>query len=417
MLRGWALSLACVGACVKVPEFERRDGGGSNARDDAPADVLVVPSGVSATTVGTSVVLANEPLVRLTFSPAGFHFPSSLLVGGRELIVTPTTACADERAAGIALYPALRIDGATPASAGSGSVQVDLAGPGVAKVALDWTASFPCGGSTATANGRTTFTMFGDGRINRSDVVRLANQPVANDCDCGGNDDWYLTSYFTFARDEITNVVGATPASGSGTALTTTACASGNGFQMGMAWRTGRATRVRLPQGAVSGGTIAWVEDFETPAQTLAANFEGAAQTTWWPSPTANCTELRTRVEPYQANSGAPLPTLRIDGGAGVQSYGVALDGIFGGETAQSIAGGLGFGNTVTLTTNVALAGFALWLDIGAGSEIASVHKAPTEPTTTWYSVQTPPSKPTHRVLWFPDGLSTSDTITITTQQ
>jgi hypothetical protein len=404
---------------VKIPEFQRHDGGGS--QDDAAIDAAPLPMGVSATATPGGIVLANEPLIRMTFSPDGFHFPSSLQIANNELIVTPAVGCAEERAAGVALYPAIRIDSATAASVGLGEVHIDLAGPGVAKVALDWTAMFPCGGSTGLANGRTTFTMFGDGRVNRSDYLAIPGQPLSTDCDCAGDDAWYLSSYFTFARDQITNVIGATPTADTGTQVPSTACATGNGFQLGMGWRTGHSTRARLPQGAVAGGTIAFIENLTNPGatNTLTNNFSAASQTTWFAAATSTCTDVRAQVAPYQDNSAQPLPTLAIQAGSNApNNYGVALDGIFGGETAQAIAGGIGFpDDTLTLTTATPLAGFAFWVDVGAGYEIASVHKSPSEPATTWYSVQTPTSSPTQRVLWFPDGLTTSDSITITVQQ
>jgi hypothetical protein len=396
---------------VKIPEFQRHDGGGS--QDDA--------MGVTATATPSGIVLANEPLIRMTFSPDGFHFPSSLQIANNELMVTPQVGCAEERAAGIALYPAIRIDSATAGSVGLGEVHIDLAGPGVAKVALDWTAMFPCGGSTGLANGRTTFTMFGDGRVNRSDYLAIPGQPSSTDCDCGGDDAWYLSSYFTFARDQITNILGATPTADTGTLVSGTACATGNGFQLGMGWRTGHSTRARLPQGAVPGGTIAFVENLTNPgaANTLTNNFNAASQTTWFASASSTCTDVRAQVAPYQANSAQPLPTLTIQSGSNApNNFGVALDGIFGGETAQATPGGAGFPDDVlTLTTATPLAGFALWVDVGAGYQIASVHKSPSEPATSWYSVQTPTSSPTQRVLWFPDGLTTNESITITVEQ
>jgi hypothetical protein len=314
---------------VKIPEFQPRSDG---AVADAVADAASVAMGVSATSTPGGIVLANEPLIRMTFSPDGFHFPSSLQIANNELMTTPAVACADERAAGIALYPAIRIDSATPPSAGLGEIHIDLAGPGVAKVSLDWTASYACGGSTGQANGRTTFTMFGDGRVNRSDHVIIPNQPVSTSCDCGGDDNWYISSYFNFARDQITNLLGATPTMGTGTQVTGTACAVGNGFQLGMGWRTGHSTRVRLPQGDSPGGTISFIENLTSPGatDTLPDMFSAASQTTWFAATSSTCTDVRAQVAPYQANSAQPLPTLTI----GSSNYGVALDGIFGGETA-----------------------------------------------------------------------------------
>lgn len=404
---------------MKIPEFQGRDGGGSQA--DAATDATNLPAGVSATMTPNGIVLANEPLMRMTFSPDGFHFPSSLQIANNELMTTPTVDCADERAAGIALYPAIRIDSATPPTVGLGEAQIDLKGPGVAKVGLDWTASFPCGSSTGLANGRTTFTMFEDGRVNRSDYVSIPGQPVSNNCACGTVGNWFISSYFTFARDQITNVIGATPSTGTGMQINGTACATGNGFQLGMGWRTGHSARARLPQGAVAGGTIAFIENLTNPGATsmLPNNFEAASQTTWFAATTSTCTDVRAQVAPYQENSNVPLPTMMIQSGSGTPNgYGVALDGIFGGETDQAGPGGGGFpDNVITLTTTTPLAGFAIWMTLNASSEIGSVRKSPTDPTTSWYSVQTPEAAPSQRVIWFPDGLTTSESITITFQQ
>lgn len=361
------------------------------------------------------IVLANEPLVRMTFSPNGAHFPSSLVVGGTELMTTPQVACADESGAGISLYPATRIDGATS----QGDIRIDLEGPDIAKVSIDWTASFPCDSSTGLANGRTTFVMFADGRINRSDFVAIPNQPISAECNCGGEDSWFVSSYFTFARDQLTNVVGANATAGVGSQVNGTACITGNAFQMAMAWRTGNSTRARLPLGSGSGGTIAFIENLTDPSAPpgqLPAAFEAAAQTTWWAGASSTCSDLRTAVDPYAANGSQPLPTLMIKPGASsANGYGVALDGIFGGETDVAPPGP-GFPEfPLVLTTPVALAGFGFWINVNS-LEIASVRKSPTDPTTPWYSVQTPPAFPTHRVLWFPDGLATDESITINLQ-
>jgi len=247
-------------------------------------------------------------------------------------------------------------------------------------------------------------------------------------CTCSGTaDNWHISSFLTVNRAVLNpTVIGAAVPTdnGAGIAVTQpTLCFTGNqnSFQFAMAWRSSGSTfRLRTPP-TTGTGTLAFVYDLSssTPSMTIGPNYDGEGQTTWWVGTTSNCSDLRTAVEPYSTGGTLPLPELNIaSGNDPPTSYGVALDGIFGGENGQSTAGTGYPSNVVTLSPSGApLGAFAFWIQLHNGADLQSVEKMPMTPQGTWYAVQTPPGHPNDRVFWFPDGLKSGESIVITGTQ
>jgi len=288
-------------------------------------------------------------------------------------------------------------------------------------VSLDWGTQFSCGANNGTVTGRSTFTFFPDGHINRSDLIDFGAMLDSTMCTCsGGTPPWYLSSFFTVNHGVTSSVFGATLPSdmGTGNLAMPTVCFNGfnNAFQVAMGWRSGYQGRVRTPVMGAS-GTIAFVYDFIQPGSTSTFGpMQREAQTTMWVGTSSNCTDLRNAVAPYADNSGQSLPTLNIQAGTGaVLSAGVALDGIFGGENGQGSMGYQSAAPDIHLTVDADLGAFAFWLALGSGEEIQSVTKSPMTPTTAWYSMETRNGS-NHRLFYFPDGLKTTESITITIQ-
>ena len=411
-------------ACIKIAPFAEKDAG-SDATD-APSDSAVPVTGAIATPMGGGVDVMNGSLYRVWFSSDQFHYPFNMMVGTTQVIGGGNgVGCADEYGVGIGLYPAGRITGHTldpNVAVMQNDIRIEFAGPPVAKVALDWGTQLPCSGTPQTVTGRSTFTLFPDGRINRSDQVHLGAALDSTMCTCGGADSWYLTSFFTANAATVQTVFGATVPGDSITSnpfANSWACFNGfnNSYQFAMGWRLPVSSRLRAPV-AGSSGTLAFVRDL-TPggAATSLGPTDLEGQTTWWVATDSNCTSLQDKVRPYSNNSGLSFPTLNVQPGTTGQvlSFGVALDGIFGGENG---AGSMGYQSSapdIHLTVDENIGAFAFWLALGSGEEIESVVKSPSTPTDPWYFQQKRTGS-NHRLFWFPDGLNVGEEIVIRIQ-
>jgi hypothetical protein len=357
----------------------------------------------------------------VSFGDEPYHYPYAMTVGTTAVFGGGSTSCQGEFGMGIGLYPATKITGHQGMNVEQDDLAIQFEGPPVAKVVLDWATQFPCGGGVGNVSGRSWFTFFPDGRINRGDQVTLPSQLDAAICTCGASGNWFITSFLTANRDVVETVFGATlPTSetAAGNPAQPTACFNGfnNRFQFALGWRTGRSVRVRTPT-ITANPTISFVYDLidgGTTSMYGPGTIEG--QTTWWVSTTSNCASLRNLVEPYADNSPQSLPTLTVrPGNAIAVPMGVALDGIFGGENG---AGSMGYNSSdpvIRLTTATPLRGFAFWLALDSTEEIESVTKGPAMPAGTWYAQQKRVGN-NHRLFWFPDGLEPGETITITTK-
>jgi hypothetical protein len=404
-------------ACIKIAPFTEKDAGGDAT--DAPSDGDVPASGAIAVPMGTGVDVTNGSLYRVAFSTEAFHYPMSMTVGTTSIIGGGNgVGCADEYGVGIGLYPAGRIIGHMESSVMQDDITIEFSGPPVAKVSIDWGTQYPCGGSPGTVTGRSTFTFFPDGRINRGDQVTPTGSLDSNACTCSGADSWYVTSFFTANHANVNNVFGATLPSDNSTSnpANPTVCFNGfnDSYQFAMGWRTGRTPRVRTPIAGAQ-GTIAFVYDLINGGASTTFSTVAEGQTTWWVSTSSNCTDLRNNVMPYADNSGQSLPTLITQAGSDSPvSFGVALDGIFGGENGQGAMGYQPAHPDIHLTTNADLGAFAFWLALQSGDDIASVTKTG-NPPDPWYFQQTR-SNSNHRLFWFPDGLKVGEEIVITIQ-
>jgi len=411
-LRGVVLG-STIAACINIPPFQKKDAG-------PQGDGSTIGSGVVATVQNNSIDVSNQPLYHVMFGSEPYHYPYAMTVGATSVMGGGNpSSCNDEFDMGIGLYPAPHIIGHGGTSPVQDDIAIDFAGPPVAKVNLEWQTQFQCSGSNGTASGRSMFTFFPDGRINRSDQVTLGSTQLDSTmCACGAGGNWYLTSFFTTMAATTNTVAGAivpTTSTSAGNPADPAVCFNGhqNAFQFAMGWRSGSSARVRTPVEGTN-ATIAFVYDLVPGGtSTTIGPVTGRGQTTWWVSTSSSCGALLDQVAPYADNSGHSLPTLNVQAGAGtVQPIGVALDGIFGGENGQGSMGYQSADPVIKLTTDAALAGFAFWLALGSGEEIASVTKSPAMPDP-WYGQQIRNGS-NHRLFWFPDGLQPGQTITIT---
>lgn len=400
---GLGLLPAVVGtACLPRAEFTGFDGSG----DDL---VTVVPSGPSQ--LGAT---ATTPQFELVFSDNGFHFPAELNMGSpaaaRVNMLGDGDNCNEEKRSGVAVYPAYRVDGNQTTGVTAHERIIELAGPVIGKVSLEWSAAYNCEMPTVGVSiaGRSTYTLFPDGRISRFDVVQPTS-PFQPNCRCNLESNYYLTSYSAFVYDDAASLVGVpVPDELLGSAPTDrSVCLRQRGHNIGFGWTEDRG-RVRLPS-VTPVRTVAFVHDFlgSSGASLMPGMYD--ATTTMIATDEGDCTTTRDRLAPFVQD--AP-PELKIDG----DSVDLGTDGIFAGAGKQAGTGGYVVGpRRVVLEPATAAinAGFAVWLDFGGERARFGVRHSGGAPAGEWFRVQPVASRPGHTIFWFRDALAPGEAITI----
>lgn len=416
-MRGVAVILAAasVTACVKVPDFQYRDGGTSDGDDAAMDDGGTTEGGARIDEVSGAVIASVPGLYEMGFSTLGYHFPYTFRIGDTFVQGAGGTACTQEQGTGVAYYPAYNFHGADTGDLDTDDrITVDVAGPPIAKVRLDWAASLasPC---SAQPSGRTTFTFFPDGRITRMDVARMATATSSADCSCAGAANWIVTSYTSFSTGVTSTITNASIPTQNGQSIPATGrpiCLRGFGdaWYLAMGWYAlSGGVRTRR----VVDSVVVVADLLNSSPSSIGPGPVADAVTTMWvgTGPTASCGDLINDVMPYENN-----PSLEVDNGTGAVTIGMAQDGIYGGETSQDPDPGYDPGTTFTLRSpgTSTVPAFAFWLDTG-GKTVTSITRTPVSTTTPWY-VDQPLTIANHRLLWFPDGLGPDDEITVVMQ-
>ncbi|HEY5945966.1 MAG TPA: hypothetical protein VIV40_10775 [Kofleriaceae bacterium] len=400
-------ALAC--ACVKIPDFQPRDGGGDTS--DAMTDggmqgplVSVVPNGTN-----NMGALATAPGYEMVFADNGAHFPYqlNLLANPKQLILGGSQECADEHGMGIALYPVTRINGEPNVDYGTSTLSIPLSGPYVGQVRLQWSVGYACPSSTSGAiSGHTTFSFFPDGRLTRFDVVNNSAARNAADCTACGttSSQFYVTSYNTLIVDGNASLSDGTQAGlasyGAEVAPLGSACIRERGYSLAFSWVDTR-TRMRVAAAGPPARTIAFIKDMYNGA-TLPV--DGWFSTTQMGISTEACGTLESRIAEFSADD----HQLRINS----NPLGAALeDGIYGGDPQT---GGYPIDYPVTLEPAGALpripAGFAVWLhSTPTPNPLRVTHSA--GHTGNWYYEQHPDANSV--VFWFNVPLEQGETITI----
>jgi hypothetical protein len=399
-------------ACVKVPAFEQRDGGGSgDAQADGQGD-----SGIPAPLVD---VRMDGPNARATlrdyemvFSSDGAKFPHLLNLGpgpSMQYIMGGSEGCADEQGMGIALYPATRINGVQGTA---GTMSIPLQGPYVGQLRLAWSTSFACpGSSTGGLTGRTTFSFFPNGRLTRFDVVDNASARNAADCTpCGQTSaNFFLTSYTTLIVDGDAffsdGSSGELDTYGEEVNPQSSACITQRGHSIAFAWANG-ATRMRTAAAPPTSQsrTIAFISDMHTGTSLPAMEWRRTAQ---MGISKETCGVLEPRITPFADDD----HQLSING----NPIGAALaDGIYGSE-GQTAGYEITFPVTLTPHTTILPnipAGFAVWLYHAQPlpATLTPVHSR--NPAGEWYYEQRVNQNSV--VYWFNVSLEQNETITIT---
>jgi hypothetical protein len=151
----------------------------------------------------------------MTFGDApSLVLPVALTTSGTNLFA-PNVTCI-QSLAGVLLYPGGRAIGG---GAGASAVDIQLGGPAVARVAIDFDVPYQCAHGPEKLTGRTTYTFFPSGRIERVDEDIRAAQSAISDtgsCTCGaGDDSYFYSTFWSFRSDMDLAPDGTTRAPGS----------------------------------------------------------------------------------------------------------------------------------------------------------------------------------------------------------
>ncbi len=356
---------------------------------------------------GTGVSIIG-PDYQLDFAATNIHMPQQLTIAGVPRMSGDVQSNAYlQHGAGVNLQPIFNasapdFDGATMQdqthyAAVASTLDVQLAGPAIARVRVGWTIAFRCDdvsvGGTHTAHGVSTFTTFPSGKIVRTDVASATDHALAeptsgNPITCGlfaldPNDSDLLSfnSYWTFNSplDDDVDATGAAIAFNRHVHMYPSACATYDDRYLGV----------------VFGGTESHITDD-------GLNWFGYDFVNSMPriDTTEYSTETQYATAPRSSGCGAAIaalatPVLAIDGVPLVVQDGLAVDPVPHPER---------FALTSTGTTP---AGFAIEVDLG-GHDHLELHRSDGVEGDGWFI---PQADGASTILWFRDALPPDVTI------
>ena len=143
----------------------------------------------------------------LVFAPTSqIEMPESLTItGGGDNVFGQNTGCQLENRVGVATFPfALAMPGTADGAAVASELTVDIAGPAIAKVSVNYTVGYDCD-DMQELSGTTVFTFLPSNRIVRQDIgVQPASENLTRVCSnqCSSNS-YFFTSFWTFDDPEF----------------------------------------------------------------------------------------------------------------------------------------------------------------------------------------------------------------------
>jgi hypothetical protein len=313
MLRGLAIAL-CSAACLRDPKFKGvvQDAPESDAPDGS---MTACADGVNAIKPGAMGASAEAcgPGYLLRFSNQGAKLPFQFVVGGAQLLQNGRT-CNDERLAGLAIFPVQLVNGQPSTGVAGDDPVIEMAGPVVAKISVNWSADYSCA-SSATLEDSTTYTFFPDGHIVRWDHLRQGTAITNTSCmACAGGGSgpgFRLTSFMTLGADSNADLTG-TPISGlvsygaEATGLSDT-CITTLGQRVAFGWRNALG-RIRVAESTANPNqrVLAFVQDIVDDTM-IPATFADEVTTHIVVASTGACSDLRTRARAHAARPGLSI--------------------------------------------------------------------------------------------------------------
>lgn len=362
MVVRWLVAAVAAAGCAAVPA--------------GPADRPLLTVDTSSGRVSTT---SDAPIqFTLTFSDRSPRMPDSLVLDGVNRIASGT--CPTEAGVGIGLYPALNVS--APGLGGddaTGSLVVELAGPTVARVTVNWATSFECNLAQQQGHGSSTFTVFPNGRIVRHDLATPSTTALAadlNPCGCASDTNFFFTSYWSFSKTQ-----SVMP---DGTLLldrATAGCIVYSNHMIGMAWPD-EDTRV------LSDAYTAFIHDWAADTPNLPPTERELTSAILLSKQTApaSCAAVVADLEDF--------PIMVAGSAVITDDNGIYVDR--GSHDGQI---------DITAQRRVPR-GFAVSLDIGGFAEVSRS----TETDDGWFATQPDGDR---TVFWFRDGLGVGETISI----
>jgi hypothetical protein len=356
-----------------------------------PADPPDVVTLVEAAPAGDRMVVTAAGVYALTFGRDGtVRLPETLEIQGAHPHgnVLGIDYCPLESLMGVATFPgAAAIGGETLAAGGTSTSFLELGGPVIARVRVDYSVPYLCQ-NAQHLSGSSVFTMFPDGRIQRQDTVTSSDTDLTPATDCGCNHvmtgasgtGYFFTSFYAF---DTTATID--PARG----LMPDACATWNDLTIGMRWLDSSNTRVS-PNGKPS-----FVLDMLTSSEDnfpVVTMTHRSAMMIASGAPAPACSDVLARLD---------LPGISVAG----SSKNVDGDGIY--RDGEKHTG------PVEIRASVAVPPFAVSLTIGDHAGVASTvaHDG------RWYATQPDADQGTNEgmtLFWFDHGLAAGEVVTVT---
>lgn len=391
-----------------------------------PAACLSIPSyqpeiAVSFTEDATGATAAGTGFSLHFPAPGTFRFPDELTIDGNNVLAPNTGAQCDEPSQpGVEFAPGYRISSDSPAAGAAvarNELHAVLRGPAVVQVALDWAVHL--GTTEHTPGGRSTFTVFLDGRIVRHDRIEDAGtqvvNPTSSKCPGAAGTNFDVASYWTFTRQRFSALYTAHRPRDpvilqhpqDQTAINddrfTCLDAGPTAYQV--------ASAVRVPAGETNGNLLALVIG---DAFTFAHHFQpingselGSFQ---WDDHSAVFIDRRGCMPAFDRASDYLAPAQITVGPATVALS--ENDGIYGGDPGDGTAPGVALPGDVAEIAGPVTGSFAVWLEFPHAVDVLrATWQGGPAPAGAWYVPQQVDGR--SWIFWFRDPLPAAQTIRI----
>lgn len=331
------LLVVTLGGCFSKPGLSQRDAsvdvdsGGSDGGGDA---MCTQPSGgLTLEETASHQLVARFPNgTSITFADPGtrYPFPSAIEVGSSQILPAAGMGCTREDLVGIAAFPVYSIGGnQTPTMPNIHPLDEVVVGPAHIQLVSNWTYQHAsaCAAGNMHGNGRTTWSMFPNGRVVRYDYLQPAdNGTFATDdsCSCVMNTPTFTITSFMAVASSMVSALTVAGANEDSTALPT----QGNDVPndpRGACFRTPAMARVAMRWDdssenrhdsrirLASPDEIAFVDDIVRggiePTISTADDFTLRTHLFFETDAMASCTELNNSLQAH-----ATTPPILVDG-------------------------------------------------------------------------------------------------------
>ncbi|MFT3697987.1 MAG: hypothetical protein QM831_32905 [Kofleriaceae bacterium] len=179
----------CVVACCVVA-----------ACADVPTPLTYSGPQLSVTTDSAGTHVISDGVFELDFSPTGAMLPNHMLdAQGTELLGT-STVCGEESGIGVSAKPGVVVAGGNSVTASN--LEIQAGGPSAALIHITYSTSYTCP-ATIQFTGSTDLMITPSGRIVRYDDIKGADQTVSTTsgkCGCASSaSEFSLSTFYTFA--------------------------------------------------------------------------------------------------------------------------------------------------------------------------------------------------------------------------